>query len=591
MSTPLDFHASARSICREILRADLSAPDGAPIAVDIERLQEAVKEAYLAGQRAKLLRDSGVDTELLFWQLMDSLPDNVYFKDLRSRFICVNLAQARFLGIDDPNEAIGKSDFDFFDEVDARERFEGEQDIIRTGRGWSLQEEREIQTEGGKAVLVASKLPLRDPSGHIVGTFGVSRDVTSRYLAEREVERQRNLLDAVLQILPCRVFARSADERFIVVNEAYRAALGAESRESLVGRSLPEFYQGEAIERINRQDAHIRATGEPIRDQIEYDESAGREGRWIVTSKVPLYGPDGSIDGVVGMTLDITEQKQAEEEARVLGAELRRKNSQYEAELLMARQLQEKLMSIGFDDQRHLRQRGSAWTLQAGYLYRPSNHLAGDFFDIIPISPQCLGILVCDVMGHGVKAALVTMLLRGLMLEMPSLLDRPGAVLTRLNNSLVDLAEDKEFPRFVTAVYATIDLSDGRVRIANAGHPEPVWKLAREGEPARFERCPQPTIGPALGLIPGEIYDQAEFELAGGAELLFFTDGITEQRDAMGNEFGLANLESVLQQTASDSLDAQLASVKSALRLTAGTGAFDDDICLVAIRVDKNSEL
>src|SRR5690606_16598427 len=111
-------------------------------------------------------------------------------------------------GLDDPNDAIGKSDFDFFEEADARERFEGEQEIIRTGQGWSLQEEREIQTEGGKAVLVASKLPLRDPSGRIVGTFGVSRDVTSRYLAEREVERQRNLLDAVLQILPCRVFAR-----------------------------------------------------------------------------------------------------------------------------------------------------------------------------------------------------------------------------------------------------------------------------------------------------------------------------------------------------------------------------------------------
>src|SRR5690606_30987613 len=107
-----------------------------------------------------------------------------------------------------------------------------------------------IQTEGGKAVLVASKLPLRDPSGRIVGTFGVSRDVTSRYLAEREVERQRNLLDAVLQILPCRVFARGNDGRFIVVNEAYRAALGAESRESLVGRDLPEIFQGEDFARI-----------------------------------------------------------------------------------------------------------------------------------------------------------------------------------------------------------------------------------------------------------------------------------------------------------------------------------------------------
>jgi hypothetical protein len=65
--------------------------------------------------------------ELFFWQLMDSLPDNVYFKDTRSRFTCINRAQARFLGVNEPNDVIGKSDFDYFEAANAAERFKDEQ--------------------------------------------------------------------------------------------------------------------------------------------------------------------------------------------------------------------------------------------------------------------------------------------------------------------------------------------------------------------------------------------------------------------------------------------------------------------------------
>ena len=116
--------------------------------------------------------------------------------------------------------------------------------------------------------------------------------------------------------------------------------------------------------------------------------------------------------------MDITEQKEAEQKAKAAGEELAKKNHQFEVELLVARQLQEQLMAIGFDSQPMYALSGKMWELEASYLYSPS-HLAGDFFYLIPISENRLGILVCDVMGHGIKAALVTMLIRGLMLETP----------------------------------------------------------------------------------------------------------------------------------------------------------------------------
>ena len=589
MSSEPNFETTAASIRQYLLGIESGADAEAPVSVAERILRQAVKEAYIAGQKEKALQDSGANTELLFWQLMDSLPDNVYFKDRRSRFICVNRSQARFLGLSDPNEAIGKSDFDFFDSESAMARFDTEQEIMDTGKGTWLQEEVDLEVGNERSCILSSKLPLHDVEGQVVGTFGISRDVSVRYLAEKEVERQRKLMEAIIEILPCRIFVRDADDRFILINEAYRAALGVENREVVIGRRLSDFQDGERQDRIYEEDQSIKKLLRPVLNKIEYDKSIFRKERWVVTSKVPFVNAEGTIEGIVGMTYDITEQKQAEEEAHRLKAELQVQHEQYEAELLVARHLQERLMSMGFDDKGQFYRRGESWTVSATYFYKPSHHLAGDFFEIIPISPDRIGVLVCDVMGHGVKAALVTMLLRGLLLDVPELLDQPQKVLTHLNNSLCALAEDQEFPRFTTAVYMMIDLRGGFARLACAGHPEPLWKTRNAEGRDCFLPCPAPESGPALGLIPGDSYLQNEFPFEGFTELLFYTDGIIEQKDALGREFGVEKLESILLNVEQESLSNQLSTINSALRLTAGSSKFDDDICLVALSLAPNA--
>lgn len=576
-------------ISREILGAEPSANPGQHVKTSGPALRQAIEAAYYAGRRQPAAGNAAADPELFFWQLMDSLPDNVYFKDTRSRFICVNRAQARFLGVEDPNDAIGKSDFDYFPEDQAKERFDDEQEIMSAGVGYSLHEEKDLKTSNEKVCIISSKLPLRDAEGNIYGTFGISRDVTDRYLAEREVERQRSLLEAIIQILPCRVFVRDRENRFILVNEAYREALGVKDRKSILGRRLSEFCPEERIRKIREEDEKVREQGKSILNEVEFDKSVFKKESWVVTSKVPLRGPDMKIEGIVGMTYDISEQKLAEEEARRLSVELREKNAQYEAELQVARQLQETLMSIGFDAERHFCKRGPQWSVEASYLYKPSHHLAGDFFELIPISENKLGILVCDVMGHGVKAALVTMLLRGLITEMPTLLDQPGKVLAQINNRLCSLAEDQDFPRFTTAVYLTLNLETGSARVANAGHPGPLWKRRGPDGQSYLEPCPSRDIGPALGLIPNQEYLRCEFDCQGSTDIFLYTDGIIEQTDARDNEFGKPRLEELLLKHHSDGLAAHLKSLRAALRLTAGTDDFDDDLCVVAIRMRPNS--
>lgn len=573
------------SLSSELLGIEHSVTSDQKLTFTRAALEEAISRAYSEGFDSEIQYLQGFEPELLFWQLMDNLPDNVYFKDLRSRFTCVNKAQARFLGIDDTNDAIGSSDFDYFPEELANVQFEEEQEIIATGVGYSLHEEKHVKDDVLSRCVISSKLPLLGEDGQICGTFGISRDVTIRYLAEREVERQKNLLEAIVDILPCRVFVRDRENRFILVNQTYKTALGVKRPEDIIGHTLAKFSDEERVAKIHEEDSRVRDKGKSILNQIDFDLSVFKEDSWIVTSKVPLRTNSGKIEGIVGMTYDITEQKRAEEEARELSKALAEKNAQFEAELLVARQLQETLMSIGFDKNRGFSRTGKSWNLAASYFYRPSHHLAGDFFDLIPISDKKIGILVCDVMGHGVKAALVTMLLRGLISEFAAILDQPGNVLGQLNRRLCSLAEDQEFPRFTTAVYLILDLDTREARVANAGHPGPLWKTRDAAGKEIFEPCPSGEIGPALGLIPEQEFTRHEFICEETTEFLLYTDGIIEQRDADGKEFGIQKLEEILLNKQGEGIEEQLKTIDSSLKATAGTEDLDDDICLVAIKM------
>ncbi len=131
--------------------------------------------------------------------LMANATDTLYFKDSQSRFLRISQSQAGHFGIADPAEAVGKSDFDFFTDEHARPAFEDEQQIIRTGQPIA-REERETYADRPDTWVLTTKLPLRDEAGNIVGTFGISKDITERKLAEEAIRRSQAELSQALQI-------------------------------------------------------------------------------------------------------------------------------------------------------------------------------------------------------------------------------------------------------------------------------------------------------------------------------------------------------------------------------------------------------
>jgi two-component system cell cycle sensor histidine kinase/response regulator CckA len=119
----------------------------------------------------------------LLMALMHNVPDNIYFKDRDSRFIRISDAHARMFGLSDPAQAVGQTDFAFFTEEHARQAFEDEQAIIRSGQPLS-REERETWVDRPDTWVSTTKVPLRDERGNIIGTCGISRDITALKRAE-----------------------------------------------------------------------------------------------------------------------------------------------------------------------------------------------------------------------------------------------------------------------------------------------------------------------------------------------------------------------------------------------------------------------
>lgn len=141
----------------------------------------------------------GTEEDLLK-AFLHHVPDGVYFKDRHSRFVRISRSLALRFGLNDPTEAINKTDFDMFSEEHAKEAFDDEQEIVRTGQPIVEKEEKETWPDGRETWVISTKLPLRDGQGKIIGTMGISRDITERKRVERELQEYRTRLEHLVGV-------------------------------------------------------------------------------------------------------------------------------------------------------------------------------------------------------------------------------------------------------------------------------------------------------------------------------------------------------------------------------------------------------
>lgn len=164
--------------------------------------------------------------------------------------------------------------------------------------------------------------------------------------------------------------------------------------------------------------------------------------------------------------------------------------------------------------------------VEFGVLYRPSNYVSGDIYDVIPLDDDHIGVFLADAVGHGVPAALMTMVIsRSLVVfddrDQRRIVLEPGEVLTRLNRQMIRRRGDAA-SRFATAVYAVIDCKNQRMTIAGAGHPPPLL-FRTDGSIEMMT-----TEGALLGIFEDGGYDQMTVDLDLEDRVIMFSDGFEQ---------------------------------------------------------------
>jgi PAS domain S-box-containing protein len=297
--------------------------------LDAHLLHRALRYAI---ERARAEAALAQERDLLS-TLLENIPDRIYFKDAQSRFIRINRALTSLFRLSRPDEAYGKTDADFYGSEHAQEALDDERRVMQTGEPviGKIEKEQELYT-GRTSWSLTTKLPLRDHSGRIVGTCGISREITELKAMEERLHTERNLLRSVIDNVPDLIFLKDTEGRYLLDNLAHREWMRASDPEEVIGRTVFDFFPEEMARGFDEDDRELLRSGEPLYNREETMLDSRGNARWVLTTKVPWRGEDGVIHGLLGIARDITEKKQAAEELRRANEELAR----HREELLVA---------------------------------------------------------------------------------------------------------------------------------------------------------------------------------------------------------------------------------------------------------------
>lgn len=407
---------------------------------------------------------------------------------------------------------------------------------------------------------------------------GVWVDITRRKMADLHAMEDRDLFRTLINYLPDNIYFKNRESRFVIANEATAKKMKVRTPSDLIGSRDSNFFDPEMCEIARAEEADIMATGKPILNRIHHEKWKGGKSTWGKVSKFPWYAADGTVKGIVGISSDVTKLIETQQKYQRIARQLDEKNKILEKEINLAREVQQALQNGFIPDREWRHSSGSTRKAMFHHVYLPSAGVAGDCFEVFPVGQSGVGMLICDVMGHGVRAALIASMMRGLMAQLANLADTPALFLSSLNRQMYRIFSQANITMFASACYVYLDLDRRRLTLAGAGHPAPIV-LSTTG------KAFQPAIPrtPALGLMENTLFRESEIRLENGMKLMLFTDGLTEAQDATGDELGAPRIMEFLQERNPQSIREMLDISLAGVHQFTGSVQQDDDICLLGV--------
>ncbi|MFM2290664.1 MAG: hypothetical protein RIS29_477 [Bacteroidota bacterium] len=278
----------------------------------------------------------------LLESLMDFVPELIYFKDLDSRFIRVNNALVRHLGCTRMEEVIGKTDFDFFSPEFAAYAYEIEQNIINTKVPYS-QEELAVKGDGQLSWGISSKLPLYDPAGEVIGTFGLSLDINKQKQVEQALKASERYTKSILEAIPDLIFVMDARGKYLDFKSGNLEEL-AVPQEHFMFKNIRDVLPADIARLI--QKAIDRTLAHQKKTTIEYELTIKDRLVYFECVIIPFEN-----DRVISLARDVTQRKLSEKELRASQKQLKQfaahlQNVREEERVLLSREIHDELGQI-----------------------------------------------------------------------------------------------------------------------------------------------------------------------------------------------------------------------------------------------------
>jgi sigma-B regulation protein RsbU (phosphoserine phosphatase) len=449
--------------------------------------------------------------------------------------------------------------------------------------------ESRIYRKDGSIIWIAENVrAVRDAQGRLIHYEGTVEDITQRKLAEEKLRDSEALYHSLVETLPQSIYRKDLEQHFTFVNQLFCQTLGRTAAE-ILGKTDADFYPPKQAAKSQREDRRVIETRKTF-GAVEERILPGGEKNYVQVVKTPLYDAHGSVIGLQGIFWDITEQKRAEEQIRQATAELgrsrealRKKNEEMEEDLKMAREIQQTMLPQKYPSFPRNASPGES-RFRFTHRYLPTGAVGGDYFNVLSLSDTEAGVFICDVMGHGVRSALIAAMVWALVEELKPLGGDPGKLLTHLNRDLCAILKHTGSPTLTTAFYLVADSAAGELRYANAGHPKPLL-VSRTGGAVEALGNSGGKPNAALGLFEDGVYGTIRRPLTEGDLVMLFTDGLYEvegrNQELYTHEMLVQAVAARSKMPATELFDDLLAEIR---QFALGQD-FVDDVCLVGMEV------
>ncbi len=301
----------------------------------------------------KLAQESLRQREAVLQTVLDNMPQCIFWKDAESVYQGCNRQWADLVGIAEPHEILGKTDYAFgWRREDADSYRALDREVMTIGVPQLQVLTSRLHRNGEQIWFVGSKIPIQGLDGAAGGILCMFENISDRQRAD-ELNKSAELLQLVLDNIPQALFWKDRELVYLGCNRNWGKAAGLENPLEVVGKTDYDLIWKEEAALYREQDRQVMETDTPVLHLIEHRHNADEQEAWIDVNKIPIHDSEGNVIGILGAIEDITERKLAEIALQKSEARFRQQTEQLEQTLRELQQAQaqlvqtEKMSSLG----------------------------------------------------------------------------------------------------------------------------------------------------------------------------------------------------------------------------------------------------